>query len=87
MMIERGYPPDFIFSLDMLSFIALVEGSNRINAAKKIEQAWTAMTAAQGTGKSMKNFLKPFHRIVNGLSPDIPTQDEAAFKARFGKGF
>lgn len=72
---------EWLLDLDVKSFWALSQSSDRVNAAKKIENAWTAMIAAQGQSGGMKKWLKPWTKKID-------RGDSAAdFLTKFGEGF
>lgn len=57
----------------------------RVNAAIKIEQAWTNMAASQSDSKTMKKVVKPWQDQMNSGAPK-PNQ-AAGFIGMLGKGF
>lgn len=69
-LIERGHPAEYVFGLDIVSFSLLAQGSNRVANAKKIEEAWTQMIAAQGNSKTMKEHTKPWQDSLRQASDD-----------------
>lgn len=75
-----------IGELDILTFNALLSSVIRVTYNQRTEAAWTAMIAAQGTQKSMKDWVKGWARLM-GKGDDKKNGDLGAFLKQVGKGF
>lgn len=72
-------------SLDILSFRALIQGSERVNAAVKLETAMTSQIAAQGDGKAMKELTKGWRDTIKSGSVALG-DDQNEFLSKYGGG-
>lgn len=59
-----GFDPDYLSDLPLTSFNVLAEDMLEVEAREKVERAWTAMVAAQGTAQSMKDQVKPWTDLI-----------------------
>lgn len=75
---------NYLLGMDLISFRALRDGSNRVAAANKVENAWTNMLSAQGDSKAMKKWLDPFVELLK--TPTSAAKDAASFLKKYGKG-
>ncbi len=64
-MLHTGMPLGSIADLDILTFNALLSSVIRVSTNQKIEHGWTAMIAAQGSEKSMKDWTKALTKAAN----------------------
>lgn len=85
LLVQRGWDPDYLFDLDILSFRSLHQGSQRIAAAESIEGAWLSMMAAQGSVKGMKKILKPLTKMLDRKAL-AGGDDQAAFLKKYSGG-
>lgn len=84
LLILTGMDLATIGNLDILTFNALLTSVLRITYNQRTEAAWTAMIAAQGTQKSMKDWVKPWAKIGGGKESK---GNLAGFLALVGKGY
>lgn len=81
-----------ILDMDVVSFSFMSTLMARIDLRERYLTAWTNMVSAQGTHKGMAKWTKPWLQVINGEKGGVPSSggppsdDSAAFKAKFGKG-
>lgn len=54
----RGFDVDYVLDLPIPNFTSLVKSVTAVIYQQKIEDAWTAMFAAQGTVKGMTDWVE-----------------------------
>lgn len=79
-----GFTEERILDFDLPSFFSACESVSRVQARNKIETAWGAMIAAQGSGEGMKKFLESYHEVLES-SGQAQKNDTAAFAMAIGK--
>jgi hypothetical protein len=84
LLVQSGFPLDYVMDLDLPSFDSLVQSMNRLTASDKTEQAWTSMIAAQASGKEMKKWAKRWEAAASSTAQ--PDNDAAALRRRVGGG-
>lgn len=84
-MLLTGMPLGSIADLDILTFNALLSSVIRVSMNQKIESAWTAMVAAQGTQKSMKEWTKGLWKAANPEQAETKNDIKAFLKDLGGK--
>ena len=82
LLILTGMDLGTIGDLDILTFNALLTSVLRVTYSQRTEAAWTAMIAAQGTQKSMKDWVKPWSKVGGKEQKG----NLAGFLALVGKG-
>lgn len=87
-MTERGYSPEYLMALDYISFKLLVDASERINAEEIVADFWLSAEAAQGSGKSMKEAVKPYMERAGMKTKGVSSgkKDAAAFNSKYPRG-
>lgn len=81
-----------ICDMDVVSFSLMSSLMQRIEARDSYTNAWTGMVSAQGNHKGMKQWTKPWLRIINGTvggptpGSGVPSDDSDEFKKRFQRG-
>lgn len=80
-LIERGHPLPFVKGLDLLTFQDLADSSERVWRQNMRFQTRQHMIAAQGTAKSLKDFMKELMPKEEQVESDAE-----AFSKRFGGG-
>lgn len=80
--VARNVPMMMILGMGFDEFGSLHESVVRLEAQDKIETAWTAMIAAQGTHKVMTDWLEPSNRLLSRSGKKSLSE----FVAKHGKG-
>lgn len=86
MLVQRGWQPEYLLDMDILSFRALHEGSQRVSASEKVSDAWMSMMASQGTVKGMKKILEPLMKLIDKTG-NAGKGNASDFLKKYGGGF
>lgn len=81
--VAGGLPLDMILKLDLESFDAMYEGHLRNKARAAIEGVWNIAVATNGKQKDIKDWLKPYYRL---LDPNAGMRSADQLEADLGKG-
>jgi len=89
MSTTTGWSLDHVLDFDIETFNELLESVLRNEYHEKTERAWTALVAANGDSKKMKEWVGQWAKILRGKASDQEQQagnlDE--FLQLFGSGF
>jgi len=78
LLVHFGMPLEDVLAMDMHAFVSAYHSAVRVLNAKRVEDAWTAMHAAQGSDKGMKKWLARY---------DEPGKAAKAASTAQAKGF
>jgi hypothetical protein len=79
-------PGLYVLDMDLLSFVSLSESNARVEAVDKVESAWTAFCAAQGSGENMKDRLARFMDLLPSTKTEGDIQTMSSLLNTLSKG-